>query len=344
MKTTEAVNQVCCGIDLHSSNVYICVMEVDGSIIYSKRLKNDLDAILKALKGFKELKHVAVESTFNWYWLVDGLMENGYQVHLANPAQLSDCAAPKVTGDRHDAARLAYLLQRGDLPEGYIYPKEVRPVRDVLRRRLMLVRQRTQTILSLEAMYARTTGKQVSGAKLKKWTLVDVEKIFTHDADQFCAGELLASIQGLEKRVTKMDNYVRKFLKTYPDYERLLQLPGVGQALSLTILLETGPVERFASPGEYASYCRAVPSKRISNGKSKGQNNPKNGNKFLGWAWVEAAQYAQQHHPRIQSWFQKKQRRTCRNVALKSLAAKLSKASYIMLRDQSDFNEQLLFG
>lgn len=344
MKTTEALNQVCCGMDLHSSNVYICVMEKDGTIGYSKRLKNDLALILKALKSHKELKHIAVESTFNWYWLVDGLMENGYQVHLANPAQLSDCAAPKVTGDRHDAARLAYLLQRGELPEGYIYPKEVRPVRDVLRRRLMLVRQRTQTILSLQAMYARTTGKQVSGSKLKKWTLIDVEKAFEQDADQFSAGELLATIQGLEKRVKKMDDYVGKFLKAYPNYERVLQLPGVGKALSLTILLETGPVERFASPGQYASYCRAVPSKRISNGKSKGQNNRKNGNKFLGWAWVEAAQYAQQHHPRIQSWFQKKQRRTCRNVALKSLAAKLSKATYIMLRDQSDFNEQLLFG
>jgi len=344
MKTTEALDQVCCGMDLHSSNVYICVKDIDGTLRYSKRLKNDLNAILKALRPYKTLKHIAVESTFNWYWLVDGLMENGYQVHLANPAQLSDCAAPKVTGDRYDAARLAYLLQRGDLPEGYIYPKEIRPVRDVLRRRLMLVRQRTQTILSLQAMYARTTGKQVSGAKLKKWTLIDVQKVFEQDADQFSAGELLATIQGLEKRVKKMDDYVRKFLKTYPNYERVMQLPGVGQALSLTILLETGPVERFASPGQYASYCRAVPSKRTTNGKSKGQNNRKNGNKFLGWAWVEAAQYAQQHHPRIQSWFQKKQRRTCRNVALKSLAAKLSKATYIMLRDQSDFNEQLLFG
>lgn len=344
MKTTEALNQVCCGMDLHSSNVYICVMESDGTISYSKRLKNDLNSILKALKGHKKLKHIAVESTFNWYWLVDGLMENGYQVHLANPAQLSDCAAPKVTGDRHDAARLAYLLQRGDLPEGYIYPKEVRPVRDVLRRRLMLLQQRTQTILSLQAMYARTTGKQISGVKLKKWTLVDVEKVFEQDAVQFSAGELLTVLQGLEKRVKNMDEYVRKFLKNYPDYERILQVPGVGQVLSLTILLETGPVERFSSPGHYASYCRAVPSTRISNGKTKGQNNRKNGNKFLGWAWVEAAQFAQQHHPRIQSWFQKKQRRTCRNVALKSLAAKLSKAAYIMLRDQSDFNEQLLFG
>lgn len=344
MKMTEAMNQVCCGMDLHSSNVYIHVIDPDGTIRYSRRHKNDLPAILRVLKGVPELKHIAVESTFNWYWLVDGLMEADYQIHLANPAQLADCAAPKVTGDRYDAARLAYLLQRGELPEGYIYPKEVRPVRDVLRRRLMLVRQRTQTILSLQAMYARNTGKQISGTKLKKWTLVDVEKTFHQDADRFSAGELLATIQGLDKRVKKMDDYARNFLKSFPQYQRILRVPGIGLALSLTILLETGPLERFANPGQYASYCRSVPSTRISNGKSKGENNRKNGNKFLGWAYVEVAQYAQQHYPRIQSWFQRKQRRTCRNVAIKSLASKLSKATFIMLRDQIDFDEQLLFG
>lgn len=344
MKSTEALNKVCCGMDLHSSNVYTVILDEQGKRLYNKRLQNKLPIILKELQAFEGLHHIAVESTFNWYWLVDGLREEGYHVHLANPAQLKDCAAPKFTGDAHDAERLAYLLQRGDLPEGYIYPKEIRPIRDVLRRRLMLVQQRTQTILSLQAMYARNTGKSVTGAKLKKWTLKDVAQTFTHDADRFSAGELLATLQSLDKRIKTMDDYVRKFVKQLPDYNRLLSIPGIGLALSLTILLETGPIERFDSPGQYASYCRAVPSRRDSNGKIKGQNNRKNGNKFLGWAYVEAAQYAQQHHAQIQSWFQRKQRRTCRNVALKSLAAKLSKAAFIMLRDQSDFNEQLLFG
>lgn len=121
-------------------------------------------------------------------------------------------------------------------------------------------------------------------------------------------------------------------------------IPGTGMAPGVTILLETGPVEWFGRPGQDASCCRAGPSLRKSNGKSKGKNNSKNGNKFLGWAYAEAAQFAQQHHPRIQSWFERKQGRTCRNVALKSLAAKLCKAAFIMMREQSVFNEQFLFG
>jgi len=344
MKSTEALNTVCCGMDLHSSNVYTVILDEAGNRLFSKRLKNNLNEVVTQLKPFEGLRHIAVESTYNWYWLVDGLCDAGYHVHLANPAKLKDCAAPKFTGDAYDAERLAYLLQRGDLPEGYIYPKEIRPVRDILRRRLMLVRQRTQTILSLQAMHARHTGKSITGAKLKTWTLQDVERVFAHDADRFSAGELLGAMQALNKRIKKMDEYVRNFARQVPDYQRLLSMPGIGMALGVTILLETGPVERFGTPGQYASYCRSVPSPRESNGKSKGENNRKNGNKFLGWAYVEAAQFAQQHHPRIQSWFQRKQRRTCRNVALKSLAAKLSKAAFIMMRDQSDFNEQLLFG
>lgn len=344
MKTTEALDQVCCGIDLHASNVYMVILDTKGARIYSKRHPNKLKEILEVLHGHPDLKHIAVESTYNWYWLVDGLMEEGYQIHLANPAAMKDCAAPKFTGDKHDAQRLAYLLQHGDLPEGYIYPKEIRPVRDVLRRRLMLVRQRTQLILSLQALYARTTGKRVSGSKLKTWTHKDIERFVTSDADRFSAVELLDSLMALNKRIKRMDDYVRTFAKLAPGYESLLSMPGIGLALSMTILLETGPIERFNNAGQYASYCRTVPSLKESNGKKKGQNNRKNGNKYLSWAWVEAAQYAQQHHPKIQRWFQRKMRRTCRNIALKSLASKLSKASYHMRRDGVDFNEQLLFG
>jgi len=344
MTSTEALDQICCGIDLHASNVYLVILDPKGNRIYSRRHPNKLDVILKTLREHPDLKHIAVESTYNLYWLVDGLQEAGYEVHLANPAAMKDCAAPKFTGDKHDAQRLAYLLQRGDLPEGYIYPKEIRAVRDVLRRRLMLVRQRTQIILSLQALYARTTGKTVSGKKVKTWTHQDIERFVHSDADRFSAVELLDSLMALEKRVKRMDEYVRKFAKLAPGYETLLKMPGVGLALSMTILLETGPIERFDNAGQYASYCRTVPSRKKSNGKEKGQNNRKNGNKYLSWAWVEAAQFAQQHHPKIQRWFQKKMRRTCRNIALKSLASKLSKASYHMRRDEVDFNEQLLFG
>jgi transposase len=123
-----------------------------------------------------------------------------------------------------------------------------------------------------------------------------------------------------------------------------LTLPGVGNILGLTIMLETGPIMRFASAGDYASYCRAVDSRCESNGVKKGENNRKNGNKYLAWAFVEAANYAARYNTRAQSWVARKTARTLRVVAIKALACKLAKAAYYVLRDEVEFNEEKLFG
>jgi len=131
------------GIDLHSDNSYIGVIDKKDSRIFGKKLPNDLGVILKELKPFKkEIQGIVVESTYNWYWLVDGLQEAKYKVHLANPAEMQQYSGMKYTDDKWDSYWLAHMLRLGILPEGYIYPKEIRPVRDLLRKRTMLVRHR----------------------------------------------------------------------------------------------------------------------------------------------------------------------------------------------------------
>ena len=151
------------GMDLHSRNTYVGVME-KGTMkrVYQKRIHNDLPDILVALEPFRgDLQGIVVESTYNWYWLVDGLMDAGYScVHLANPSAIKQYEGLKHTDDRHAAFWLAHVLSLGILPEGYIYPKEDRPVRDLLRKRLFLVRQRTSHILSLQSMIERQTISQ----------------------------------------------------------------------------------------------------------------------------------------------------------------------------------------
>jgi len=125
--------------------------------VYQKRIYNSLPDILGALEPFRgELQGIVLESTYNWYWLVDGLMDAGYDcVHLANPSAIKQYEGLKHTDDRHDAFWLAHVLSLGILPEGYIYPKDDRPVRDLLRKRSFLVRQRTSHILSLQSMIER---------------------------------------------------------------------------------------------------------------------------------------------------------------------------------------------
>jgi transposase len=133
--------KVYCGIDLHSNNNYLVVLDDEHQLVLSRKLPNCLEAIVDCLNPYREqLVGIAVESTFNWYWLVDGLMEQGYRVHLVNTSAVRQYEGLKYRDDRHDARWLAHLLQLGVLPCGYIYPKEERPLRDLLRRRAFLVR------------------------------------------------------------------------------------------------------------------------------------------------------------------------------------------------------------
>ena len=119
------------GIDLHSDNVYIVIINEDDKIVYEKRLSNKIDEILKALSTYqKELTGLVVESTYNWYWLVDGLQAASYQVHLANTCAIKVYEGMKHTNDKTDAYWLAHMLRLGLLPTGYIYPKSERGLRE----------------------------------------------------------------------------------------------------------------------------------------------------------------------------------------------------------------------
>jgi transposase len=301
--------------------------------------------ILAALDPFKEnLAGVVVESTYNWYWLVDGLQEQGFRVHLANPAAIQQYNGLKHTDDQSDAFWLAQLLQLNILPEGYIYPKEQRPVRDLLRRRLLLVRQRTAHILSLESMLARNLGLQIRGNKIKSLTEADLEQMLAHPYLVMAAKSNRALIHYLTENIRLIEKEVKQRVKLMKSFEALLSIPGIGDVLGVTIMLEVGDIGRFPQVGNYSSYCRCVKSERISNGKKKSENNRKNGNKYLAWAYVEAANFGRRFCPGAERFYQRKLAKTNSVVAIKALANKIARASYFLMRDQVPFDEAKLFG
>jgi transposase len=341
----DASNSLFAGLDLHSNNVFAAIKDGGGACRWRQRLPNQLPAILQALEPFRaSLAAVAVESTYNWYWLVDGLMKAGFAVRLANPAALAQYSGLKQTDDASDALWLAELLRLGILPQGYIYPKEMRPVRDMLRRRSLLVRQATQSLVSLQSMVTRQCGVSVSGAKLQRWHVPELRAAFPDEVSQQTATALLELFSEQHRLARSLEKSVLERLKPYGPYQRLLSLPGVGEVLALTIALETGPIQRFGSAGEYASYARSVPSRCESNGVKKGENNRKNGNKYLAWAFVEAANFAQRYNAKAKSWCARKAARTGRVVAIKALAGKLAKAAYFVMRDEVEFQEAKMFG
>jgi len=333
------------GIDLHSTNNYIGIINDTDQRLFKKRLPNDLDVILAALKPFQQdLQGIAVESTYNWYWLVDGLQDHGYRIHLANPSAIKQYEGLKHTDDRWDSFWLAHLLRLHILPEGYIYPKEGRPIRDLLRRRMLLVRQRTTHILSLQSMITRNLGMNLSGSAIKKLTGDDATQLFTDPCLILSARNSISIMRVLQEKIRLIEQAVLSRVTLRKEFAPLLTIPGIGKILGLTIMLEVGDINRFANVGTYSSYCRCVKSERISNGKKKGSGNRKNGNRYLAWAYVEATHHAKRSCPRAHRFFQRKQAQTNGIVAVKALSNKLCRASYYVMRDRVPFDEEKLFG
>ncbi|MCL4179995.1 MAG: transposase [Verrucomicrobia bacterium] len=164
-------------------------------------MKANLTAVNTALKPYGDrVKQVAVESTYNWYWFVDRLRSQGRDVRLANPAKMDQYSGLKVGDDASDAGWIAEQMRLGILPESYVYPAELRPMRDALRRRMLIVRQRTQTLLSLESLFARYALPCPKADELKGWTGVEVEGL---KLDSFTRLEV-ESLLGVLRQQDKM--------------------------------------------------------------------------------------------------------------------------------------------
>ena len=332
------------GIDLHSNNSVIALLDEEDKVVYRRRLPNDLKLVLAELEPHKEaIEGLVVESTYNWYWIVDGLMEAGYRLHLANTAAIVQYEGLKYGDDDTDACWLAKLLRLGLLPEGYIYPRKERPVRDLARKRSQLVHQHTSNLQSLQNHMARSRGHSLSANQIRRLSHEDVDRLLP-DADLALAVksnlEVMRTLDGLIDRIEKT---VLRKIKLREEFQPLLSVSGIGNILGLTIMLETGEIGRFAKVGNYASYCRCVGSEYLSNNKRKGRGNTKNGNKYLAWAYIEAANFAVRYSPQIKRYYQRKCARTNRIVAIKTVAHKLARACYYILRDQVSFDVNKAF-
>jgi transposase len=333
------------GMDLHSRDTYLGVLDHKFKRVFHKRLNNDLSLILSTLEPFREeLQGIVVESTFNWYWLVDGLMDAGYRdLHLANPCAVKQYEGLKYSDDRHDAFWLAHLLVLGILPEGYIYPKKDRPVRDLLRKRSFLVRQRTSLILSLQSMIVRHKAERLSGREIKGLKISDLKALFIEEHLVLSAEASVSTISFLSHQINQIHKAVKKKVKLNKSFEYLRTVPGIGEILALTIMLEVGDISRFKKVGHFASYARCVPTERLSAGKSKGKGNRKNGNRYLCWAFVEASNFARRCNEKFRRYHQKKSARTNNIIATKAICNKLARICYYIMRDQVPFDDEAIF-
>ena len=209
---------------------------------------------------------------------------------------------------------------------------------------MQLVQQSTLHLLSIQGLYQRHLNIRLNNNRLKQLPEERLADDFSNLNVRLAVTGNLVVQQCLKQQITVIEKSLKQQLKLREAFVRLTSIDGIGLILALTIMLETGDIARFAKVGNYASYCRCVNGARYSNGKKKGNTNRKNGNKYLAWAFVEAANFAIRYNDTVKRYYQRKLAKTQVVVARKAVAHKLARACFYVLRDQVEFDVDRAFG
>ncbi len=337
-----------CGIDLSARESQICVIDKRVKKVLEEKVANKLEQIKQLLEPYREELEIVVESTFNWYWLVDGLRAAGFKVVLAHTLGLHMITAAKVKTDRRNAFALAKLLLAGMIPTAYIYPVETRPVRDLLRRRARLVQVRAGEYGSLRRLLLRHGILSRQQQEIKQAETADLASWFAHPLVRLHAQQELERIALYTQQLAALEETILGQAKKEWAFKQLQQLPGIGPIIAMTIIYELGELGRFASEKDFSSYCRVVPGIAQSGQSSKRGRGSKQGNHYLKWALSQAAVHAVRCYPGVKRYYERQLRRRRgrgrQMVVYNIIAHKLAQGVYHLLKERAEYREELLFG
>jgi transposase len=280
-----------CGIDLHVKTMYVCILDGAGQVLVHRNVPSTPEAFLEIVAPYRDGLVVAVECMFTWYWVADACAAEGITFVLGHALAMKAIHGGKAKNDRIDSYKIAVLLRGGMLPQAYAYPAAMRSTRDLIRRRLHLVRKRGQLLAHIQNTRAQY-NVPIFGRKLAYRTnRAGVVEHFPDPSVQKSIAVDLALIDQYDGLIIDLDlTIVREAKRHNADaFHRLRSVPGIGKVLALTILYEIHDITRFDRVQEFASYARLVKCKKQSAGKTLGTSGAKMGNVHLKWAFSEAA-------------------------------------------------------
>jgi transposase len=328
------------GVDLHARALFLIVLDQQGQIRYARNLPANPQAFRKAIAPFRDGLVVACECMHCWYWLADTCRDDNIVFVLGHAWAMKAVHGSKTKCDRKDAEAIAHLLKGGNFPLAYAYPKERRGLRDLLRARLRLVRQRVQLY-----GHVHTARRQLNLPPLSNDVKYKSKRPrATADIDDACVRRRveadLSLLEPLDATIRRLEKDIEVAARPHYATEMavLQSTPGVGLVLSLTILLEIDTLERFDTRQPFCSYARLTGARQESAGKKVGVGNRKQGNAWLKWAFSEAAVLSAQKNERIGKYLDKLSGRLGKAKALSALAHKLGRAFYHMLHKEEVFN------
>lgn len=352
------------GIDLHSNNIWLSVIVNEqrpsgsvGKVIFSRsigtqRVDGTLpeDLIKPVIERFcKDQPHIAcVEATYNWYWLADLFERNGWNLVLADPSTVSE-AKTKADDDRKDAEYLADRLRYNALRYAVIMPKQLREIRDLVRTRGTAVKQRAREKIIVINKLTNLIGRKITGKELRE--LIKEHAEFGTEAPMLLNWGLTEEVRtildyhltmatNIDQGIQKLEEHINAVGRNLRYTRELQKMPGCGPVISSILASEIGSIRRFATAANFVSYCRLASTSKLSNGKSKGLGNAKNGNAYLSWAFTELATLMVRYSEAAKRHFEKLMRKygQLRVKAIRVLAAKLARSVYQCLSKNEPFD------
>ena len=329
-----------CGIDLHARTMYVCILNQNGAIVLHRNMKAEPDSFLKAIGPYRDQIVVAVECIFTWYWMADLCAREGIAFVLGHALYMKAIHGGKAKNDRIDAHKIAVLLRGGMIPEAYVYPEGMRSTRDLLRRRMQLMRQRAELLA-----HVQNTNHQYNlpdiGKKISYRT--NREGVAERFADPIVRSNVTFDLKRIgfyDDLLNQIELEILRHAKQHDanTFHLLDSVPGVGKILALVLLYEIHDISRFPTVQDFASYCRLVKSKKESAGKLHGTSGHKIGNAHLKWAFSEAAVGFLRNNPQGQAYLARLEKKHGKAKALTALAHKLARAVYHMLRRKEAFD------
>jgi transposase len=335
-----------CGVDLGARKTHVCLIDEEDHKLLDLKMDNDLGVIESALRAYKSSLKVVVESTINWEWLVYGLQKYGYEVKLAHTLGLKAITWSKKKTDTWDAFTLAKLLRGRLIPEAYIYPYELRPVRDLVRERIHLVTKRATEYGAIHRTFLKYNIQGFDRNAVKHLSEKDMHDLYHHPLVRTKATMELQRIELLTEQIRLIEKALFERARQNSTFSLLRTVPGIGDILALTILYEVGDINRFAHARAFCSYCRVVPGIHQSSGKSYRSPNSKQGNRYLKWSFSQAAIMAIRYYPEIRRLYERlaaKRKKAARLVARSIIAHKLAQAAFQVMKHHVAYKEELLF-
>jgi transposase len=338
--TPPATTRFYAGVDLHARTLFLVVLDHHGQVVFAKNLPAKPDAFLRAIQPFRDGLLVACECMHCWYWLADTCRDHDLPFVLGHAWGMKAVHGCKSKCDRKDAEAIARLLKGGNFPPAYAYPRERRGLRDLLRARLRLVRQRAELYGHVHTARRQANLPPVSNDVKYKSKRAAITADITDPFVRRRVETDLALLAPLDTAIRRLEADLEDAAQQhYPTELAVLQsTPGVGAVLSLTILLEIDTIDRFATRQQFCSYARLCGAVQTSDNKRAGQGNGKAGNAWLKWAFSEAAVLSAQKDEQIGAYLQRLASKLGKAKALSALAHKLGRAFYHMLHTKEVFD------